>query len=380
MISPLLLECCRAHPDPAELRKLAAQCADWDGFVRSAAIYKATPLAFWSLNAACADAVPGPILSNLRDAFRAQTKQSLLFAAELVRRMALFHEAGLHPVPFKGPVLAWTVYEAPGLRPMRDLDLYLDEGGAAVAIQLLEARGYRRIYQVLGGPLSSSPPSVDLVSDDASRVGVDIHTRLAPEYFRGVDSARLASRLQPVVIADEEMLTLHPEDLFVYLSVHGAKHGWNSLLGICDVARIVAGFRIDWDSVLSRAHEMRIERCVLLAVRLAVDLLGADVPREVWSRVESDHAARDLAAYAYARLDRESFSTNPEWFGFQFRLLAGPADRFRLFWSYLRPNESDWRAVPLPRALFPLYIVIRPLRLAWKFGVRSKGGRHVVEK
>jgi hypothetical protein len=42
-------------------------------------------------------------------------------------------------------------------------------------------------------------------------------------------------------------------------------------------------------------------------------------------------------------------------------------DRWRSFYSTLfRPSVKEWRAVPLPEAMSPLYAIIRPCRLLWK--------------
>jgi hypothetical protein len=34
------------------------------------------------------------------------------------------------------------------------------------------------------------------------------------------------------------------------------------------------------------------------------------------------------------------------------------------------PSGADWESLRLPRALFPLYVVTRPIRLAAKYGRR----------
>jgi hypothetical protein len=42
-----------------------------------------------------------------------------------------------------------------------------------------------------------------------------------------------------------------------------------------------------------------------------------------------------------------------------------PGDRARYVGrSLMVPQPEDWRAVPLPDPLFPLYYLIRPVRLA----------------
>jgi hypothetical protein len=35
------------------------------------------------------------------------------------------------------------------------------------------------------------------------------------------------------------------------------------------------------------------------------------------------------------------------------------------------PSGADWEAFSLPRRLFPVYALTRPLRLFWKYGRRA---------
>ena len=43
-------------------------------------------------------------------------------------------------------------------------------------------------------------------------------------------------------------------------------------------------------------------------------------------------------------------------------------DRLDYFWDQaFIPKQEDWRSMPLPVALYPLYYLLRPLRLLYKF-------------
>ena len=119
-------------------------------FLESASWHSVTALAFWALNRSCPDAVPKEVHTRLRDGFRDGTRRNLLFAAELARVLQLFRQAGILAVPFKGPTLAWSLYEAPGLRYMSDLDVIVPEACADRALDLLLRSGYRQRHSNAG--------------------------------------------------------------------------------------------------------------------------------------------------------------------------------------------------------------------------------------
>jgi len=66
------------------------------------------------------------------------------------------------------------------------------------------------------------------------------------------------------------------EDLALFLCAHGAKHLWERLEWLCDLAALLARRPgLDWDAMLARARRRGAERIVLLALHLAHELLGA---------------------------------------------------------------------------------------------------------
>ena len=168
-----------------------------------------------------------------------------------------------------------------------------------------------------------------------------------------------------------EVRCLAPEDLLLALAVHGTKHLWERLAWVCDVAALLNSRAApDWDFVLRRARESRVERMLYLALRLARGLLGAELPSEVLARTADPVVARlasEVAAALFAGGESEpaGFVRNV---GFNLRARA----RLREKAAYLRfiftPTDGDLTAVKLPAGMSFLYYFLRPLRLALKGG------------
>jgi hypothetical protein len=368
-VTPLLIECIRAHPDPGELRRLSGLCSDWGGLIESASKQKVAPLVFWALNRACPDAVPPEALAALRDRFRQNIKRNLRFAKELLRLLDLFGLAGIQAIPFKGPALAWSLYETPGLRFLSDLDLLVPQRDVKRALDLLTSNGYRRTDPDIGLRFFSDSGEALLRRANES-FEVDLHWRVAPAHFNPLDAAEIRARLAFIDVAGRRMPAFCPEDLLAYLCLNGAKNEWNSLAGLCDLARLIDVCRLDWEAILARAARQRMSFIVSLGLCLAQDLLGSNLPPEVSSSIHADARAVALAASIRARLQNGLAWSSRDRLILRFRLLEGAWRKLLFFWYILQPTAAEWELLRIPEFMFPVYYLARPVRLAWKWCVR----------
>ena len=366
---PLILECSRVHPDPRVIQRLAGLCSDWDRLIESASKHRVASLLFWALNRACPDAVPPETLAALRNRFRQDIERNLLYAKELFRLLDLFGLAGIQAIPFKGPALAWSLYETPGLRFVSDLDLLVPQRDVSRALDLLTSNGYRRFGPSIGLRFFLDGGQLLLRRADG-RFDVDLHWRVVAAHFNPLDAAEIRARLAPIDVAGRLTPAFCPEDLLAYLCVHGAKHGWDSLAGVCDLDRLIDVCRLDWDAILSRAARQRMSRIVSLGLCLAQDLLGSNLPPEVSSRIHADAQVVALAASIRARLQDGRACGFQDLLILRSRLMEGARSKFRFLWYGLQPTPADWESPRMPESMFPVYYLTRPVRLAWNWCVR----------
>ena len=146
-----------------------------------------------------------------------------------------FKEAGISYLPFKGLTIADTIYDNPGVRPMSDIDIFINRNDMDRALLLFKRAGYipkivapygvtliqeafynslpdrhKRISQndtaslILSGKLPEPPVEVDLQTRILAQPGgVDlIFNRALMEGWRRLD----------------------PESALLYMAVHAAKH------------------------------------------------------------------------------------------------------------------------------------------------------------
>jgi hypothetical protein len=197
---------------------------------------------------------------------------------------------------------------------------------------------------------------------------VELHWRVAARVSEfGLDYDRLWARLVTVRLAGHDLPALRPDDLLILLALHGAKHAWERLGWICDVAMLIgAEPGLDWDAAVREAERMRAERLLLLALRLAADLLGAALPDSVAQMARADPAVDRLVA----RVQEDLFvppRSGAGTFGFHLDTRPRWRDKLALLFGGLTAlNQRDLEVVRLPDAVLPLYFVARPIRLAGK--------------
>ena len=205
-----------------------------------------------------------------------------------------------------------------------------------------------------------------LVRQDG-RVAVDLHW-VMPSYFAvPLDPNGLWDRLEPIDLLGTAVLSLPLEDVLLFLCIHGFKYGWARLGWICDVAELLRVHqRMDWVRVLEQAEASGSRRILLPGLLLASDLLGAALPEGITQRLQTEPSVTRLGAQVRAQLFREAHSSPKVFETLRFLLRGRECLCDKLRYCVHRPTTltaGDWALLRLPDALFPLYDVLRPIRL-----------------
>ena len=395
----LILCCARTHLEPKtrdRLSFLLRQELDWPGLIRTAHTHHVLPLLYANLCTSNPDAVPKVSLEQIKDYYRQNVQHSFFLCAELLKLMKLFQTHQIKAIPFKGPVLAASAYQDLTLRQFSDLDILVEKRHIIEAGRLLVTEGYQ--------PDSRASFDVhnDLDHDEVAFLGpkyyaffkterqirVDLQWRLTESYFSfSLDRKELWQRLVPVSIAGATVLTFPPADMLLILCVHGSKHQWNQLKWICDIAELLRVYKeqIDWEQTWNEASRHGAERMFGLGLYLAHELLGTDLPKEVFERTPADRVTKSLVRQIGDRLFAQANDSSGAFAQiiFYLRMKDRWQERLQFCVSYLTqflrkafiPTSRDEQLLRLPAAFFLLYYFLRPLRLTLEHG-RSVLTRH----
>ena len=370
-----LLECASPSHDRARFSNLP-RTVDWARLLALAEEHGVGALVTARLRDLQWEQVPTEVKQSLIDRQRAQVFFSLRMTAELFRILDLFTPAGIGAVTVKGPALAVQAYGDPAMRSYGDLDLLVRQRDIRRATELMSAAGYQPAVS-LSAIDAGKIPGQYLFSHQHSNLLVELHNDLTLRYFpRRLPLEDFFARQIRVPLDGREAPALAVEDELVLICIHGAKHFWERLMWIADVAALVTRqTAIDWKRVADSATAVGAERMLHTGLRLASDLLKTQLPGEVLAKVQADDVAARLAEQTCKWLPAAG-NAPPGLFeraAFRMRMrgsmLSAPAYLFRLSFS---PTEEDWHESRdgLPRKV--LDMVRRPFRLARKYG---RGGK-----
>ncbi|MCR4318909.1 MAG: nucleotidyltransferase family protein [Candidatus Brocadiaceae bacterium] len=350
---------------------------DWTSLFQLASWHKVLPLLYRSLQAA-----PGPVLSRLKAYVRSASGHSLLLTGELLRLLKRFEAQGIPAMPLKGPALASFLYGDMALRQSVDIDILVQEENYRSAKRLLLSLGYQPLYVLARRQekvyLQYQCQEVFTLARGDTKITTGLHWGIMPVNlpFR-LNLKGVWERCETVSLAGATVTARSPEDLLLFLCVHGSKHGWRCLQWLCDVARLVSRHTtMDWCLCMERAKTSGCQRALFLGLFLADDILGTPIPHEIKQKTQHDPLTARLAGQIKWRLFDGDLIVPGSWemWLFHLQLMERVQDRISYCVHVLTtPGPADWSSLPLPDFLFPLYYALRPMRLAGRYGLMKAG-------
>jgi hypothetical protein len=254
--------------------------------------------------------------------------QLLLRDAEQV--LSLLTEAGVSALALKGLALLTAYYDDVGLRPMRDIDLLVDDRPRA--LEVLADAGWSPRVAWRREPVHGLPMK------GPTGIEVDVHAGLS-----GLALRRHADRSwddfwsasTPTTIGTAPVRLPDAAELLVHVCVHGARrHDDSSLQWVADATTILSTATVDWDRLVRHAQQRRAVIPLRETLRYVSSLFAVDVPGDVLDR---------LADTRTTPRDRIVFRAHS---GAEF---GAPSMRLpsRAFWNYARVSAER----TLPRAI-----------------------------
>jgi len=377
----LLLICARINIDTEntdDIHNLLHSELDWSKVTRLAIQNGVAPLLYRSLLSTFPEIVPQDVLIQLKQHNLFQLQSNLYLTNELVDILKLFAENEIQTIPYKGPVFTESIYGNLGLRHFSDLDIIVHKHDVKIAKEVLLSQGY-----ILSWPkiqLSEKQETSHIrekynfqfIRED-NEVTVELHWSVTPNYFSFPQNPEwLWRRLELVTLSSKPVNTFTPEDYLLILCVHGGNHCWLHLNWICDINELIQKYpSLKWEQLIVESAFQGSERMLLLGLLLSHELLGTDLPDEIWERLNNQPEVNSLARQVINKF----FSNSWVGSGFfeipRFHLKARDhlSDRCRYCLHLLGPSSKDWAFLNLPESLDFFYCLLRPVRLGIEHGL-----------
>ena len=379
----LLLTCCASAESEEQrsyrIKKLLAADPPWQALLPPAERHGLVQQLYNCLSQYSSE-IPSHCLAELRMRFQSNVRQSLFLTQLLGRVLDSFERRRIEVLVLKGPVLAQMLYGDVALRQFSDLDLLVRPADVQRCKLALTEIGYE-VNVVLNAREEKAhfASGYEYVFDSAQHKSlIEVQWRILPRFYAvDFDTERLFDRAETISVCGRPVKTIDGEDLLLVLCAHAAKHLWQKIVWIRDVAELARLRQINWHDVMAEAERLGILRIVAVTFFLAQEMLDFEIPPEVQHFWQSDSGSQRIGKEILGRIYEagDIDTDSPPYFRLMLHLRERRIDRIRFLSRLaLTPTISEWRAVKLPTALFPAYRAVRvgrllgrAFRMGWHF-------------
>ncbi len=359
-----------------ETRRLFASSSKWEAVFRRAETLGLGPLLYHQLHCYADDLnIPKETVALLKNAYLQNFAQNMFRGFELKRILRTFGDEGLSAILLKGAALAEAVYNDPGARAYKDLDILVHKRDLARARDLLQRLGYRTdsSIEVQENYRKNHHHLAPMIHDETSVV-VELHWNINNRIHVDVDA--WWSRSTAASISGLPTRILGWTDMALHLCLHLFSSGETktTLRGLVDIHRLLvhAGESIDWTLFDNEAKRYGIQGesyAVLQTARNIFDPLGTRISWPVL------HTAPSLVALMEKTLFQKdqpnsipgslvSIGSEKRWRR-KFALLQRRFFPNRAEMSYRYGiSTSSWKVY--------VYYFFRPFQLLWRYGMFTR--------
>ena len=290
-----LLGCCAGGSRSERSERIRGnRPLNWKRVIELAEHHGVIPQIYRSLSdlgdVACSD--------SLWQSHETNARKALWLTRELLRILGKLNACGTVALPYKGPVLAQLLYGNVTLRQFSDLDLLIQSSDLPRIKSALAELGFEPGVQLAPREEREYVESGYEYAFDCAhgRNLVEVQWRILPRFYCvDFDVNGFFERAITFSLGGTTLRTLCAEDLLIVLCVHAAKHAWQQLSWLCDIAELAKSQDIDWDVIQDHAKRLGVQRIVAISFFLAHKLLEARLPEIVQTQVRKDDSIEKLA-------------------------------------------------------------------------------------
>jgi hypothetical protein len=287
-----LLLCCARTTINNEIRDkikiLVSQEICWDELIDLTVANQVIPLVYRSLQSIHDQSIPAEAITQLREINLEIVALSMSFAVKLQEILQCFSTENIPVIPYKGSILAAAVYGDICLRQFSDIDLFVASQDISRSGKLLISQGYQfqREFQW----------EKDFFHPDTG-ITIDLHQAMSQSYYPfRLSFEHCIKNAQDIKLLDNMVPTFDTIDLLLVLSIQLTKDSYgqtSTLTKVCDISELICRYpTLEWESVITRAMSIGCLRLLLLSLFLTHELLGINLPENIWKLVNKDWVVR----------------------------------------------------------------------------------------
>jgi hypothetical protein len=360
----ILASAADVNPDPYRLEKLCRLVShDFDANRLIALAIKegVGGLLYRNLKKADAlDRVSPEVRQRLQVIYYQTVQLNLKLIHDLKQLLHKLNQENIQVVLMQGILLLQQVYPDVGLRPMKDIDLWVLPKDFDRLVSSLVDLGFQR-EEFYPNSYKKGETFIDISTHILGADRIKARSLLLNK-----DQACIFRDTRVIAIEGEKALCLNPYDQVLYLGLHTIKHFVERLIWLVDIKGLIRDWkRAEWKALKNRAHELGLTKVIHYIIFLLKDLLDYRLPPDSCEVFEETHLNILERAILKKRKHTDSL---PGWS--QLLLLSagkGALKKLAFFFETLFPRPEILRQV------FAGYPHLKTWQLYWKRSLQLLG-------
>lgn len=339
---------------------------DWRAFIELSFHHRLYPIIYSKLKQLNGKTVPQDVMNYISIQYKKNTLQMLKYSAVTENVSRLFSENEIPLILLKGPALGHLLYGDISLRTSSDLDFLIPIEKLEETDKLLTAQGYQK-HDYIKTVLNDWKWRHHHVTyyHPKQKIKLEIHWRLNPGPRKEPRFQELWERRTTSKLTSFPVYLLGKEDLFLFLTSHGARHGWSRLRWLNDIQELVKQ-DINWEEVNQKLAKYHYKKSAGQGLLLASCLLHSDVNHKMEGLIKAKSTrrlAQQAVFYLENRINLHTYPVPEDVANFHKHHIFSLMDwrqKCLFLLSFLYPYPEDVEILPLPKPLHFLYFLLRP--------------------
>lgn len=370
----LIIECCKEDQEQDILEQSIRQISDWDEFRKLAYAHGVFPLVYKILKS-YSQYIPQDQLNLMKQTNLNIAQKNMLLTSELIKVMKLLEENKIEAIAFKGPTLSQMAYGDVVSRQYVDLDVLVNEDDLKKTYNLFLQNEYdtKIESEYLDNELFKQKNSDIQFISQKSNVLIEVHWKLFRSNFANkIDLTKTLYKSNLCNLNGQDIKVFSDEVLFVYLCMHGSKHGWERIEWVVDIHKLLTFYQeIDWDKVYRLSKTLECFTMVVLGIYLSKKYFNTNIKSNNFElQITQIKSLEDQTIRYWNEALKNPSEVERNYKKFIYHYLLN--DTLYLKWKFVfntsfAINNGDISTINLPKGLYFLYFVIKPIRLLNKY-------------
>lgn len=350
---------------------------NWDLFLLSCSLHGIRPIVYKTI---INTSIPSEIKVKIKSGLVFLAAKSWNFALETERIVKLLNSYKIKALPYKGVAFSKQFFGDLISRESSDIDLTIEKKDLLSVIKIMEDDGYltdNAAYNYLGHRYTEEYKDLcfNKFKNKIRLFHIEFHWSVAERYF-SMDKKVTDLFNDPgnnLVLFRKPIISLNANKHFVAVLIN---HIWRDIFkdikALIDLGKCLQDdySSFDWDDIQTHIENLNLKNGFSISVIVVKELFGirntACVPSKVEQKVINRFIAQSLRVYPTGHFNLRSKT----FFLSQLLLRENMHDKLHFSLAFLRhcfyPTEIDFQYIKLPRYLFFVYPLLKPVRFLFK--------------